>query len=137
MILKILEILCQTRGNGITRREICFGWFDEQGRAYIFFKTDDIMELMDCKSQKATKLVAELNTEKGMGLIERVKQGQGKPARIYLKKFINTYDDMQNSRVSENESADFRNSKCNYNNKNNTNGTSFVVQPIRTFKYGV
>ncbi len=126
------------------------GWFDEQGRAYIFFKTDDIMELMDCKSQKATKLVAELNTEKGIGLIERVKQGQGKPARIYLKKFINTYDDVQKSRISENEnqdfcksklqtfenqkcrlseneSADFRNSKCNYNNKNNTkmNDTDF------------
>lgn len=103
------------------------GWFDEQGRAYIFFKTDDIMELMDCKSQKATKLVAELNTEKGIGLIERVKQGQGKPARIYLKKFINTYDDVQKSRISENESADFRNSKCNYSNKNNTkmNDTDF------------
>ncbi len=126
------------------------GWFDEQGRAYIFFKTDDIMELMNCKSQKATKLVAELNTEKGIGLIERVKQGQGKPAKIYLKKFIKTYNDAQNDRVlqnenqdfcksntqtfenqkcrlSENESADFRNSKCNYNNKNNTkmNDTDF------------
>lgn len=126
------------------------GWFDEQNRVYIYFTVEDIMELMDCKSQKATKLAAELDTKKGIGLIERVKQGQGKPAKIYIKKFINTYDDMQNSRVSQNknqdfpkskpqtfenqkcrlsqtESADFRNSKCNYNNKNNTkmNDTDF------------
>ena len=63
------------------------GWFDEQNRAYIFFTVNDIMEQMNCKTEKATKLVAEL---KGIGLIERVKQGQGKPSKIYLKKFISS-----------------------------------------------
>ena len=33
------------------------------------------------------KLLAELDTGKGVGLIERIKQGQGKPTRIYVKRF--------------------------------------------------
>ena len=116
------------------------GWFDEQNRTYIFFTVNDIMEQMNCKTEKATKLVAEL---KGIGLIERVKQGQGKPSKIYLKKFINSNNDVETSivsinknqdfgkskvqtfgnrksRVSEIENADFRQSKCNYTDINNT-----------------
>ena len=84
------------------------GWFDEQNRAYIFFTVNDIMEQMNCKTEKATKLVAEL---KGIGLIERVKQGQGKPSKIYLKKFINSNNDIEKSIVSVNENQDFGKSK--------------------------
>ena len=77
------------------------GWFDEQNRAYIYFTVNDIMEQMLCGTEKATKLVAELDSVKGIGLIERVKQGQGKPAKVYLKKFTDT---SQKSRLSESES---------------------------------
>jgi len=127
------------------------GWFDEQNRAYIYFKTDEIMELMCCATEKATRIVAELDSVKGIGLIERIKQGQGKPAKIYLKKFIasgSNYDhnsrvseiekqgfsetkiqtfENRNSCVSQSESQEFRKSKCNYNNINNTdiNNTEF------------
>ena len=35
------------------------------------------------------RLLAELDTgKKGFGLIERVKQGQGRPTKIYVKRFI-------------------------------------------------
>ena len=60
-------------------------WIDENNRAYIFFTTNDVMEQMNCGTEKATKMINEL--EKGIGLIERKKQGQGKPAlvrRCYL-----------------------------------------------------
>lgn len=88
------------------------GWFDEKNRAYIFFTIKDIMELMCCATEKATKITAELDNEKGIGLIERVKQGQGKPAKIYLKKFISDSEDYsEKSRVSEIESQDFGNPK--------------------------
>ena len=36
---------------------------------------------------KAVRLLAELDKSSGIGLIERVKQGQGKPAIIYVKRF--------------------------------------------------
>ena len=88
------------------------GWFDEKNRAYIFFTIKDIMELMCCATEKATKITAELDSEKGIGLIERVKQGQGKPAKIYLKKFVSDSEDYsEKSRVSEIENQDFGNPK--------------------------
>lgn len=42
---------------------------------------------LNCGRGKAMKLLAELDTSKGVGLIERVRQGQGKPARIYVLRF--------------------------------------------------
>ena len=50
------------------------GWLDDDNRAYIFFTTNDVMEQMCCGTEKATKMLAELDSEKGIGLIERVKQ---------------------------------------------------------------
>lgn len=63
------------------------GWLDSDNRVYIFFPVEEVMELMNCKSEKATRLLAELDGKKGIGLIERVRQGQGKPSRVYVKNF--------------------------------------------------
>ena len=63
------------------------GWMDSDGRVYIYFTQEDAMTLMNCGKDKATKLFRELDTD-GIGLIERRKQGQGRPARIYVKNFI-------------------------------------------------
>ena len=62
-------------------------WLDDQGRVYIFFPVEEVMQMLHCKSEKATKLLAELDSKKGIGLIERVRQGQGKPSIIYIKNF--------------------------------------------------
>lgn len=63
------------------------GWYDEQDRVYIYYTVEEVSEDLDCGHCKAAKLLAELDEEKGIGLIERVKQGQGKPTRIYVKQF--------------------------------------------------
>lgn len=63
------------------------GWFDEKGRAYIYFTVNDVMEQLQCRSEKAIKLLAELDSKKGIGLIEKVNQGQGRPSIIYVKNF--------------------------------------------------
>ena len=136
------------------------GWLDDDNRAYIFFTTNDVMEQMSCGTEKATKMLAELDSEKGIGLIERVKQGQGRPAIIYLKKFYDIEDkdttsqsstlknenqafeesknktfENRKSRVSETESQDFRKSKCNYNNINNTDIN--YIYPINQDNYNI
>ena len=134
------------------------GWLDDDNRAYIFFTTNDVMEQMCCGTEKATKMLTELDSEKGIGLIERVKQGQGKPAIIYLKKFYELEDtarstklseiesqDFQESKVktfgnrktrlSEIESLEFRKSKCNYNNINNTDIN--YIYPINQDNYNI
>ncbi|WP_299967806.1 hypothetical protein [uncultured Oscillibacter sp.] len=48
---------------------------------------EEICEDMTCGRDKAMKRLAELDTKKGVGLIERIKQGQGKPTKIYVKRF--------------------------------------------------
>lgn len=62
-------------------------WFDEDGRVYIYYTVDEICGDMNCGRDKAMKLLSELDTGKGVGLIERVKQGQGKPTKLYVKRF--------------------------------------------------
>ena len=68
-------------------------WKDDQDRVFIYFTLIEIQELMNCGHNKAVKLLAELDSEKGIGLIERVKQGMGKPARIYVMNFLGEADD--------------------------------------------
>ena len=52
---------------------------DAEDKAYIFFTLDEVQEYMGIGKDKAIKLFSELDMHKGIGLIERKKQGQGKP----------------------------------------------------------
>lgn len=61
------------------------GWKDDAGRVYIYFTIEDICESFNCGKDKAVKALKEL--EKDIGLIERKKQGQGKPTMIFVKNF--------------------------------------------------
>ncbi len=125
------------------------GWYDEENRVFIYYPLDEIKEALNCGNDKAVKLLAELDSGKGIGLIQRVKQGQGKPARIYVKRFTTREapdtdnrpsppprlpesrnpdfgktevksSENQKSRLLENRSADFGKSECNYTYKNQT-----------------
>ena len=61
-------------------------WFDAAGRIYIIFTIDEIKKALGCADKKAVKLLDEL--EKKCGLIERKRQGLGKPNLIYVKNFV-------------------------------------------------
>ena len=63
-------------------------WLDDEGRAYIYYSLDDIMDALGCSNKKAISIMKELDTEDGIGLIEKKRQGQGKPTMIYLKQFM-------------------------------------------------
>ena len=78
-------------------------WFDEQNRAYIIFTIEDVMELLNCKSQKAVKIMKELDAEEGIGLIEKIRQGFGKPNIIYVKNFMIKEAEEQQQQVQQNE----------------------------------
>ena len=60
-------------------------WLDEQGRVFIYFTLEDVQEYMNCGHNKGVKLMGELDA---IGLIERVKQGLGRPTIIYVKRFL-------------------------------------------------
>lgn len=46
------------------------------------------MEMLNCKKNKAIDTIKELEAESGLGLIEKKRQGQGKPTIIYVKNFM-------------------------------------------------
>ena len=85
------------------------GWTDRENHVYIYFTLEDALELMGCGHGKAVRLFAELDSVKGIGLIERRKQGQGKPARIYVKNFLE--DEAVDKDSDENKTSQNRKSE--------------------------
>ena len=66
-------------------------WLDAQNKVYIIFTVEEIMDALNCANQKAMRLMVEL--EKQVGLIERKRQGLGRPNLIYIKNFAATIND--------------------------------------------
>ena len=60
------------------------GWQDERERVFLYFTVAAIQKALCCCKEKACKLLRELEDA---DLIERKRQGQGFPARIYVKRF--------------------------------------------------
>lgn len=126
-------------------------WFDEENRVYIVYTMDDIIADLGCARQKTAKLLDELDT--AVGLIERKRQGLGKPNIIYVKNFTSSKSAEYENQTSESmnsenqevwksnlqkyenqtsrsmiiESQEVRKSNSNDNNINNTkkNDTDF------------
>ncbi len=63
-------------------------WLDDENRVYIIYTVEDIINDLGCARQKVAKLLDELDNL--VGLIERKRQGLGKPNIIYVKNFIYT-----------------------------------------------
>jgi len=112
-------------------------WVDEKGRVYIIYTIEQIMADMNCADQKATKLLDEL--EKKCGLIERKRQGLGKPNLIFVKNFITGVEGSMMARIQNRENhdsgavnittADYPKSRGINTNHNNTENSD--INPIR------
>ena len=61
------------------------GWHDEQGRIFIYYTFGQICEDLSVSRKKAAAMLDEL--ENKAFLIRRVRQGQGRPNRIYIRRF--------------------------------------------------
>lgn len=99
------------------------GWIDEEGRVYIIFTLNAIRQAMNCAEKSAIKYLTELED---FGLIERIRQGLGKPAIIYVKNFKDQYN-LQVKTCNNSSSGpvevpvqDQYNLQPNYTNNNNT-----------------
>ena len=62
-------------------------WLDEENRAYIIYTVDNIMEDLGCSKPTCTKIMRELDSDNGIGLIEKKRRGLGRPDIIYVKNF--------------------------------------------------
>lgn len=93
---------------------------------------------MNCSNDKAVKMLMELDTATGVGLIEKVKMGQGNATLIYVKSFVvirnrseekplktkdvarvNSNSENQNSNIPDSRIPEFRKSESlNSENQN-------------------
>lgn len=118
------------------------GWIDDENRSYIYYTLDNIMEDLCCAKEKCSKIITEL---KNIGLIEKKRQGLGKPDIIYVKNFTtienreeqkteqedichSTIDNFSEVRKSNFKSFENRTSVCSYSEllgvrKSNSNYT--------------
>lgn len=92
---------------------------DESGRTFIFFKQETAMEMLNCAKEKITKIFKELDD---IGLIERKRQGLGKPTRIYVKHFNRMAVDSE--KVSEHQEV----RKSNFNKFENRTSTGSKIE---------
>ncbi len=69
------------------------GWIDDENRVFIYFRLEEAMEFLGIGKDKGVKLFAELDTDKGCGLIQRKRQGLGRPTIIYVMNFNSPAED--------------------------------------------
>lgn len=79
------------------------GWLDDDNRVFIHYTLENIMEDLRYSSGKCVKIMQELDDKKGIGLIERRKQGLGKPDIIYVKNFLKLIGENEPSKSAETE----------------------------------
>lgn len=99
------------------------GWMDDVGRVYVYYTIKSVKKSLRCANTKACGLLRELDE---FGLIERKKQGLGKPTIIYVKDFTRFRkaelldSEKQNSVILHTGTLDNRKSETNKTEKNNT-----------------
>ena len=91
------------------------------------------MEDLNCGNKKAVKLLNELDSE--YGLIERKRQGQGKPTRIYVKNFSTLLQNRHFQKCQNDTSKSVKTTSLDmserHSNKTNINNTEFnKINPI-------
>ena len=97
------------------------GWTDDEGRVYIIYTQEEIMEDLNCYQGKATKSMKEL---KDIGLINTVRRGTNKPNIIYVMNFAKELKYKQESNYPQAES-DEEILKCDFR----ISGNAKIAQP--------
>ena len=117
-------------------------WMDEEGRAYIYYSLEDIMDALGCSNKKAISIMKELDMDAGIGLIEKKRQGQGKPTMIYLKQFMiqdvqkcRNYTSGEKSVISEVKNLHIW--KCKNSTSRSEENTCLEVKNIHTNKNNI
>ncbi len=84
------------------------GWLDKDGRVFIYYSIQAICDDLVCANKKAGRLLMELDEAR---LIDRSKQGQGKPDLIYVKKFVDNFSEVSKQHFKKCQNNTSRNVK--------------------------
>ena len=109
------------------------GWLDEENKVYIIFTIEEIAEIMCCATQKATKILQELDDKKGIGLVEKKRLGLGKPNILYVKNFIIQESEKESSSKEEIEeitNQELCKSQLKNDENHNSGNVNFTKQEL-------
>ena len=74
---KILYALLRDRHEASVKND----WHDDNGEVYLYFKREEMQQMLHLSNKPVINAMTSL---KSYGLLEEVKQGLGKPNKIYL-----------------------------------------------------
>lgn len=100
-------------------------WIDDENRVYIIFTIEEIMETLGVSNKTASKISSELEN---IGLIEKKRQGLGKPNIIYVKDFMSVFDIKKNEYITRSVNSTLQ--KCNNYTSGNVKSTSQEVKKV-------
>lgn len=92
-------------------------WLDEEGRIYIIFTIEEIMQTINRSRPTAVKALDELDKNTGgIGLIERKRLGFGKPNIIYVKDFTSYKEEKLKNQTTRSKDIELQEVK-NFNSR--------------------
>ncbi len=94
-------------------------WVDEDGNIYFVYSNEKLMEILNCKKEKLTKIKKGLEND---GLLIQKRRGLNKPNILYLMKPIVTERDIYKIEKEENDVEPYGEKDVR---KSNTNDTDF------------
>lgn len=97
------------------------GWRDSDGRVFIIFTIEEIMESLNKSNKTAVKIIKELDD---IGLIQRKRQGLGKPNLIYVMDFMTPFLPECKSYTSEMKNLHSRSVKSTFQEVKKVQGTN-------------
>lgn len=105
-------------------------WLDVDGKVYINYSLEDIMNTLNCGKTKAVALLKELDSESGIGLIEKKNMGIARASVFYVKNFVFEEEEIisegeAGSIAVDDESADVDNFTSRVQNVNTEEPTVF------------
>ena len=96
------------------------GWSNDDDRVFVVFTIEEAMKTLECSKGTAIKAFAELDNNKGIGLIERVKRGQGRADIIYVNAIIE-----ESEAIEENEAVVIMDCPVDYENEQAMNSYEY------------
>ncbi|MDS1159984.1 DnaD domain protein [Streptococcus suis] len=103
------------------------GWYDKNGKVYVYFTNEQFMEILKCSKQTVVTTKEELHE---FDLLKEVRQGVNKPNRLYINGSLKT-------RLQEVQNLDGINTNIIKTNISNINNNTSEQNPLKKIVYTI
>ncbi|NQL61413.1 replication protein [Streptococcus suis] len=118
------------------------GWYDKNGKVYVYFTNEQFMEILKCSKQTVVTTKEELHE---FDLLKEVRQGVNKPNRLYINGSLKTrLQEVQNldhgslkTRLQEVQNLDGINTNIIKTNISNINNNTSEQNPLKKIVYTI